>query len=336
MRKKTGFTLIELLVVVAIIAILAAILLPALGRAREAARRAGCANNLKQFGIIFKMYSGESNGYFPPPAMNGRYHVLGENPDAVGSSRDIWELPSGTALYPEYLSDIALFFCPSNPLSNKENDVGPKAWKWYTDGKSVNVAPPQGLFSSFLINDEQDYVYSGYVVEDENVWATMIHSVDCMLNMDHEGAEVSWNEGMRLLGQDVNLADYDESRLRAWCASRSQHEMKNPYMPDGTPVWEVFQVRGNADSGTIYRIREGVERFLITDINNPARSAKAQSSLPVMWDQTQAQRNDSVMRFNHIPGGANTLFMDGHVEFIRYPSDRVPCTVLMGTMGNNW
>lgn len=56
---------------------------------------------------------------------------------------------------------------------------------------------------------------------------------------------------------------------------------------------------------------------MVTDVDNPASSAKGQSEIPVMWDASMAAgRTD----FNHIPGGGNTLYMDGHVDFLRYPS----------------
>jgi prepilin-type processing-associated H-X9-DG protein len=77
-------------------------------------------------------------------------------------------------------------------------------------------------------------------------------------------------------------------------------------LPDMIPV---TLGQGAAGLDTIPRIREGIERFLITDINNPASGAMLQSVIPVMIERLG----------NHVPEGGNVLFMDGHVEFIRYP-----------------
>ncbi len=101
-NKPQGFTLIELLVVIAIIAILAAILFPVFGRARENARRSSCQSNLKQIGLGMMQYTQDYDERFPFAR------------EFDGGPSFNW----GQAIHP-YIKSTQVFACPSN-TSNTE------------------------------------------------------------------------------------------------------------------------------------------------------------------------------------------------------------------------
>jgi len=98
MRRQRAFTLIELLVVISIIALLMAMLMPALGRARKQAKAVLCQSNLHQWGLIFSMYASDNDGYF----------WTGANLPGGWNSRGLWM----TAARPYYGDSEDLRCCP--------------------------------------------------------------------------------------------------------------------------------------------------------------------------------------------------------------------------------
>jgi len=100
-----SFTLIELLVVIAIIAVLVAILLPALGRARETARAVSCSSNLHQLGALYQIYANEYTDWLPLS--------LDTSP---GTGNRMWRIVLPRLYFSgQAASEVPIFHCPSQP-----------------------------------------------------------------------------------------------------------------------------------------------------------------------------------------------------------------------------
>ncbi len=213
---------INIAIIIVFMLIMPAILLPALARARESARRSSCQNNLKQMGIVYKMFANESKGQ--------EFPHLSSTPGQLMSAKD--------EIYPEYLTDRQILVCPSDVDSSRR------------------VSRPE------MLVDDESYFYLGYAVA-------------------------------------------NETDLLSFC------EVYRERMSKGQPLDGDLQVpagKGSCGGSVIFQLREGIERFFITDINNPAGAAMVQSSLPILIERPE----------NHVPKGGNVLYLDGHVEFVKY------------------
>jgi len=174
-----------------------------------------------------------------------------------------------------------------------------------SDGQYPALAPQKGLIT--FANDQQDQhaIYPNYLTD--------FCVLQCPAASDALPKQTVHDDSYIYLGYVITTDAELETFARAY------RERVASGLRFDTDL-EVAPGTATAGGGKILRLHEGVERILITDSSKPDAVRLAQSVIPVMWDRCHYDPNKPTQEWFSDPRcGANVLYMDGHVEFVKYP-----------------
>ncbi len=345
-QSRRGFTLIELLVVIAIIAVLISLLLPAVQAAREAARRSQCINNMKQIGLAMHNYHTAYDSF--PMGVSASKSTWNAGKCGVGACGQVtWDGWSVHGMLLPYLEQTAVynainfsfdplvcnsgqfqstalytsipgFLCPSD--SNNGPKLGYINNYYGSIGTTIGVVQNYGQNSTGIFSYQQPYGLRDITDGSGNTVAFGEALVGNGLNQGRGGGPQGYK------GNGVAIAGY--------CWNYDASSNANYYLQTGLPAcnagWSSIVTSGSNSNATLGVNRGqywgwGAEAMTLFNTIVPPNSSDYQWSFCrggcngccggspcALADHSEIANSNS----NH-PGGANILFGDGHVQFIK-------------------
>ncbi len=203
--------------------------------------------------------------------------------DCDGDVQATSSMFDASLLYPEYLSNWNLLICPA--ASNGEDPVS----IWDTPSPSLGKSAASEFAGNGQIDPcevtQSSYAYTAWAIS-PNAIREQIRTVGDLRALE---------ESVMTLANSVRRTRNIEAAIRIADAD-----------------WKLDSPIGGLTE--FPRLRDGIERFDTDDVKNPGARSHTRSILPVMWDTI----SDQGPSFNHATGGANVLYLDGHVAFSKY------------------
>lgn len=187
-------------------------------------------------------------------------------------------IPNPESVYPGYLNDLDTLVCPSSRVGRNAVEVFDRGQTASTNWRETPGWSFDGVVEACEVY-EHPYIYFGWLVADEMFKGSLQRAaLKTAANLFIDG--IIYVNDPSWLDRDWFLTvDYEGNRAH------------------------------------LYRLYDGIENVLVHSRQFQASSTKGQSQIVVMWDAIEIENPRA---FNHVPGGVNALFMDGHVEFLRY------------------
>lgn len=254
---------------------------------RESTRRVACVGNLRRLGLVLNLYANENHGKFPP---------LDDRPGNL--------MVEGSAIYPEYLSDVNLLGCPADRGFDPKRSfrVGSNSERRWYAGLRPRDPHPDCI-------DSTSYGYTGYVL------LTDAHVNAFAYALDTLRTQLEWsNNALGGVGRPTNAWRDDDLNMAAlgytetlwpeehWGQEESGGLIVHPDRPE-----EVLNRLGLGGPHRWYQPEPPEPSNLCLD-------SSSAGSVAVLWDQISTD----IIEFSHVPAGQNVLYFDGHVEYHRY------------------
>lgn len=316
--RRMRLTAREVAAILGLLVILGLVSLPAMRFARERTRITSCQAQLRQWGQIFRLFAADHEGRYPSRFLDYQ--------NQLSSEHGFWATMDLSELFPEYVNDLSVLLCPS--IVNKpaegwldvQQGYGYPATTGYrrsihpswadsqVDTPAREAARAMRAAKTTQVQadgwcrdtspDNDQYCYWRLMEDSYSYWGWTVR-----------GEQVAKPEDMIEMGRVIDNDADDRSPLNPGC------NLKN-YLKDLDIVLPKY------GRTRIYYLRQGLDRFFITDIQDPGARAKAVAEIPVLSDRLEASLDITASlpkNWVHRPSGPNVLFMDGHVEFMPYP-----------------